>query len=394
MIGRRVELGALLALAFFLPLYEAPKNIAWLVYVLAWVANRARARDFGGRWGGWDSLLAAWIASGFVVAAFAGLHASEWHGALDLLRYASLVALLRRAGYSAGERGAVFHALVASLVIGLALGHWRLWTGQHEFLELNSVGHVNHTAIYIAIMLGACGAWLFTGGGIVAAAVEVLLLVSLTVSESRAGIAVALTMLLVLAAAWWPRSRRPLAAAAVLVIATVAVAWYGGAEFIQKHQANVRAHNVLSYRDGIWRAALVAWERYPVFGIGMDNFGLVKLARVKAWREEAGKTFDASRYAEFPHGHSLYLNTLAERGVVGSAALAAVLLAWLASLMRYRPRAAASDDEWMFWGPATAASIVTTGIGLVNTTLHHEHGILAALFLGLWLQRVQLRNSR
>src|SRR2546423_11950138 len=126
MIGRRIEIGALLALAFFLPLYEAPKNIAWLVYVIAWVANGARARDFGGRWGGWDWLVAAWIASGFVVAAFAGLHASEWPGAFDLLRYASLVALLRRAGYSAGERGAIFHALVASLVIGLALGHWRL----------------------------------------------------------------------------------------------------------------------------------------------------------------------------------------------------------------------------------------------------------------------------
>ena len=386
MIGRRVEIGALLALAFFLPLYEAPKNIAWLIYVIAWVANRARSRDFGGRWDGWDWLMAAWIASGFVVAAFAGLHANEWRGALDLVRYGLVLALLRRASYSSGERRAVFHVLVASLVVGLALGHWRLWMGQRELLELNSVGHVNHTAIYIAIMLGACAAWLFTGGGIVAAAVEVLLLVSLTVSESRAGVGVALAMLLILAAAWWPRSRKPLAAAAVLVVATVTVAWYSGAEFIQKHQANVRAHNVLSYRDGIWRAALVAWQRYPVFGIGMDNFGLVKLARVKAWREEAGRDFDASRYAEFPHGHSLYLNTLAERGIVGSAALAAALLAWLAALVRDRPRRAAPDEEWISWGAAAAAWIVTTAIGLVNTTLHHEHGLLAALLLGLWLQ--------
>ena len=67
MSGRRIEIGALLALAFFLPLYEAPKNIAWLVYVIAWVANRARARDFGGRWGAWDWLVAAWIASAGIV---------------------------------------------------------------------------------------------------------------------------------------------------------------------------------------------------------------------------------------------------------------------------------------------------------------------------------------
>jgi hypothetical protein len=30
---------------------------------------------------------------------------------------------------------------------------------------------------------------------------------------------------------------------------------------------------------------------------------------------------------------------------------------------------------------------VTIGVGLVNTTLHHEHGILAALLFGLWLSK-------
>jgi len=43
----------LLALAFFLPLWEAPKNLASLAFVLVWLANRIRARDFGGRWDVW-----------------------------------------------------------------------------------------------------------------------------------------------------------------------------------------------------------------------------------------------------------------------------------------------------------------------------------------------------
>ena len=386
-LGRRIELGALLALALFLPLYEAPKNIAWLVYVLAWVANRARSRDFGGRADVWDWLIGGWMASGFVVAAFAGLHGSEWRGAFDIVRYGAVLGLLRRAQYTTKEQRTLFHALVASLVIGLALGHWRLWHEQSEFLELNSVGHVNHTAIYLAIMLGACGAWLFTGGGIVAAAVELLIIVSIVVSESRAGIGVSLAMLLGLAAAWWPRSRRPLAAAAILVVGTVSVAWYGGAEFIQKHQANVQAHNTLSFRDGIWRAAMVAWERYPLFGIGMDNYKLVTAERLKQWRRAAGKEFDPARYVEFPHAHSLYINTLAERGVIGAAPVAAVLLLWLFYLVRYRPRREAPDDDWLWWGAAIAAWVVTAGVGLVNTTLHHENALLAAICLGVWLSR-------
>jgi O-antigen ligase len=388
-LGRRSELGALIALALCLPLYEAPKNIAWLVYVLAWLANRARMRDFGGRWGLWDSLIALWIASGFVVAAFAGLHGSEWRGAFDLVRYGGVLWLLKRSGYTSAEQRWLFHALIASVVIGLALAHWQLWSGRTESLELNSVGHVNHTAIYIAIMLGGCTAWLFAGGGAVAAALEALLLVSLVMSASRGGIAVALAMLLVLAVAWWPRSRRPLAAMAAIVAATLAVAWIGGAEVIRKHQADVQANNTLAYRDGIWRAALVAWERYPLCGIGIDNYKLVKQERLKAWRAEEGKDYDAQRYVEFPHAHSLYLNTLAERGIVGAVPLAAVLVAWLAFLLRCRPRREAADDDWLWWGAAAGAWMITTGVGLVNTTLHHEHGLLAALFLGVWLSRAK-----
>jgi len=391
--ARRIELGALLALAFFLPLYEAPKTIAWAVFVVAWVVNHMRARNFGGRWDAWDWLLGAWIASGFIAASCAGMHQGEWRGALDLVRYGVVLWLLKRSDYTAAEQRWLLQALVASVVIGLGVGQWRLWTGRSEYLILNSVGHVNHTAIYIAIMLGASTAWLFAGGGLVAAALEVLLLVSLIMSESRGGIAVALVMLLALAAAWWPRSRRPLVATAAIVAVTVSVAWIGGAEFIQKHQANVQAHNALAYRDAVWRAALVAWERYPVCGIGMDNYSLVNRERLQAWRAAAGQEFDAGRYAEFPHAHSLYLNTLAERGVVGSLPLAAVLATWLIFLLRYRPSREAAEEDWLWWGAAAGAWIITAGVGLVNTTLHHEHGILAAMFLGVWLSMRRRHGS-
>lgn len=392
-LGRRIEVGALLALAIFLPLYEAPKSIAWVAYVVAWLANRARRRDFGGPWDLWDTLIAAWIASGLVVAAFAGLDGSEWRGAVDLIRYGSVLWLLKRSDYTVDEQRWVFLSLVASLALGLALGHWRLWHELAQFLELNSVGHVNHTAIYCAIMLGACAAWMFSGGGALAAGMVVVLLISLIVSASRAGIGVALAMLLVLAVAWWPRSRPPLAVAVALIAVTMGFALVGQVEVIRKHQRNVEQQNVLAYRDGIWRAALVTWQRYPLFGIGMDNYGKVKLEDVQRWRTEAGKPFDASQYSEFPHAHSVYFNTLAERGLVGALAFAAVLAAWFVALLRYRPSPRAPDEEWLWWGSAAGAWMITTGVGLVNTTLHHEHGILATLFLGMWLCRRRAANS-
>ena len=42
---------------------------------------------------------------------------------------------------------------------------------------------------------------------------------------------------------------------------------------------------------------------------------------------------------------------------------------------------------------SAGAWIVTCGVGMVNTTLHHEHGLLAALLLGLWLSTLSPRRA-
>lgn len=396
-----VETGLLLALCIFLPLLEAPKNLAWLAYTGAWFVNRARARDFGGRWDLWDSLFAAWIASGFLAAAFAGLHGSEWRGAGDLLRYASIAWLVKRGGYSARELRWVLGALVFSVVVGLVFGYYQLLESKRRpDLQLHSVGHVNHTAIYLTIMLGLCAAWLFArwrawrpGRRASALAVTVLVLGSLVVTASRGALGVGLATLLVLGAAWWPRWRAPFVAS-VLAVSVVAAATVGfGAEVIRKQMDNTAAQNVLSFRDGIWRMGLAAWERFPWFGVGMDNYSLISHERVRAWRVEAGKDYDEARYVRFPHAHSLYVNTLAERGALGAAALGAVLLAWAVWLLRHRPRPADDDHAWLAWGGAASGWIVTIAAGTVNTTLHHEHGILAALLLGLWLSQLPARRA-
>jgi len=398
MAGHKLEITLLVALCFFLPLYEAPKSIAWVLYVAVWIFNRARARDFGGRWDLWDSLICIWIASGFVVAALAGLHDSEWRGALDLLRYGSVLWVVKRSRFAARELHWIFGALVASTVIGLLMGHARLWSGENQDLQLNSVGHVNHTAVYLTIMLGVCVSWLFTGWRAwppakrtAAAGVTLLVLVSVIFTASRGAVGVAFVMLLVLAAAWWRRWRAALPATAAVVALFAVVIFLGGAEVLRKQQANAEASNVLSYRGGIWRAALAAWQRYPWAGVGMDNYALITHDRLKAWRAEAGKDYDPRRYVPYAHAHSLYLNTLAERGLIGATALLAVLAAWLIFLLRYWPPPQAADDDWLLWGSAAAAFMVTAAAGLVNTTLHHEHGILAALLLGLWLSQLHKR---
>jgi O-antigen ligase len=399
-----VEIALLVALALFLPLVEGPKNLAWLGYVCVWLWNRARARDFGGAWDLWDTLIALWIASGYVVAAFAPFDHAQWKGADDLARYASVLWLVKRGGYSWPEVRWVLGALVASALAALALGWWKYWpqirAGSGQALQLKSVGHVNHSAIYLAIMLGLCVAWTFArwhawsvSRRTAALAVDAFLLVSLVVTASRGAVGAALLFCVVLAAAWWPRSRAPLAAALVGLALTGAAIVGMNAEVLRKQRALVAADDTLNVRDRIWRTGLAAWERYPWFGVGMSNYSLIRPEDVAAWRADAGRPFDAARYIRSAHGHSLYVNALAERGAVGAAVLFAVLAAWLVWLVRFRPRREAPDDEWLLWGGAASGWFVTVVAGLANTTLHHEHGILAVLLLGLWLCRLPHRAS-
>lgn len=395
------EAALLVALAFFLPLLEAPKNLAWLGYSAVWLWNRFRARDFGGRWDAWDTLIACWVASAYLVAAFAPASHQEWKGANDVLRYAGILWMVKRGGYGAVELRLVLGALVLSTLVSLIPGWWNHGTQIYAALQLKSVGHVNHSAIYLAIVLGVSCAWLFAhwpawnaarrAAGL---AVCVLMGGSLIAMASRGAFAAAVLLVLLLALAWWPRWRVPLYAGVAALVVALGLAVALDAELIAKHQRVSAQDDVLNARDRVWNMGFAAWERYPWFGVGISNYSTISLERVAEWRRLAGKPFDAKQYAGTNHAHSLYVNTLAERGLVGMLALAAVLLAWAAWLVRCRPRAQDSDLDWLLWGGALSAWTITVTVGLVNTTLHHEHGILATLLLGLWLTNLPRHPHR
>ncbi|MEA3192963.1 MAG: hypothetical protein QOD26_1296 [Betaproteobacteria bacterium] len=398
-MSRRLEIGTLLAICVFLPLYEAPKSIFLTLYLVVWLVNRVRGRDWGGRWDIWDSLIAAWLGSAALAAVFAGIRGGdEWRGLVDMVRIGGALWAVKRSRYEAREVRWILGALVASTVVGLAQAYLAILKGQGGGLQLNSVGHVNHTAIYIAIVLGVCVAWVLarwlkwsplarTGGFIVTLAV----FGSLIYTVSRGAIGMGIVVPLALAAAWRRRWRAALPATALVLAAIVAVGFVIRAEVLVKQEALTEARNILANRIAIWHAAVHAWQRYPLAGVGVDNFKLITEDKLREWRTQAGEPFDAGTYAFYRHGHSLYFNTLAERGLVGLVPAMAMLLALLVSLIRERPAAADDDAAWLAWGGAASAWIVTCGVGLVNTTFHHEHGILAALLFGLWLSRLPKR---
>ncbi len=390
---RPVEFGLLLALSFFLPLLEAPKSIFWLAYVLVWLWNSGRSGEWGGSWDRWDTLIVAWISSGYVVAAFAGLHHSEWSGANDLLRYGSLFWCVKRSNYSAPELAWLAGTLLASCAIGLGWGFWRYYVShERTYVELNSVGHVNHSAPYLAIcaslalsLLLACWhSWSATRR-LIMACVLLFLLAGVIIGASRAATGAMLAVPFLLGAAWWRRSRRVLTVLSLAAVIAVVAAVFGNIGIVEKQRTGYEAGDHLSHRGTIWKRALVGWTIYPWFGTGIDNYKLISDEQVKVKVEASGQSYQREDYVGANHAHSLYLNTLVERGLYGFAVFACVLIAWAASLWRRRPAVAGSDLEWALWGAALAAWAIVVLAGIFNTTLHHEIAILALLLLGSWL---------
>ena len=107
-----VETGLLLAFCIFLPLVEMPKNLAWLLYVVTWIVNRVRARNWGGRWVVSDSVVVVWIGSAYLAAAFAGLGGSAWAKTGDLATHTLLLWMVMRGSYTDREMRWILGALV------------------------------------------------------------------------------------------------------------------------------------------------------------------------------------------------------------------------------------------------------------------------------------------
>jgi len=388
---RRAELAFLVVIAVALPLFEAPKNIFWFLYMFAWIGHRAQAGSHGGPWRAWDTLIAVLLASAGLGALLAGMHGGEWIGARDVVRYGLILWAISRTDYDAREWRGLFIALLAGTVAASLDGALRINDRKDPELGLQSVGHPNHSAIYLTIMFGGAMSWLLaywkaipvreraawaTGSALVA--------VAIVATGSRVAVVVAAVYGLILGLWFARRSWKPLFAITAALGVAVGLIVVVQPWVLQKQLRNMGDDNVLAFRGLIWERALTAWREYPAFGVGMDNFSRIDSARYRAWTEAQGKPYSKERDYPAPHAHSVYLNALAERGVFGFAILLAFLSSWFYAQVRTHP-APRDDLAWALWGSSLGAWFTVVAIGLVNTTLHTEPALIAMIFLGGWL---------
>jgi putative inorganic carbon (HCO3(-)) transporter len=130
-------------------------------------------------------------------------------------------------------------------------------------------------------------------------------------------------------------------------------------------------------RTDIWRAAIDIWEQHPLFGAGAGSFP-TEYAEARI----PGKQYLPNRRIQPPpHAHNVFLQELAESGLVGLLALLAILILALRTAWLVRK----SPTRWLsLMGTASLASITAFLIhNQVDLTLIEGTGMYFWGLLGL-----------
>jgi O-antigen ligase len=375
-----------------LPSFEAPKHLFWALYFVAAILRLISNKSLK-HWGWPDFFFGIWLTSALASALGAGMAGHhEWKGLKDLFFYSMTAWLVYRSNYSLKQLTNLLLLAVIATIPPLLWGAWlHLGPAHKQYLELKSVGHVNHSAIYLTIVFGislsvAICKWskkniwsasLFIG-------ISALLFVGILVGESRAALGIAVlvsTLLVFLISTSKVIKWLGIGCIAISILTIIAV----NPVIVQKHKTNSSINNdALSGRHQVWNVSLEAAKWHPALGLGMDNWKFITPNAIKDSIEKRGEIYQANNYFFPNHSHNVYLTILVERGVIGIGVFIIILLAWGIQLLR-NYQASKMNHQLIIWGSSLSAYIVVIGIGTVNTTIHHEHGLLTALCLGIFL---------
>jgi O-antigen ligase len=140
--------------------------------------------------------------------------------------------------------------------------------------------------------------------------------------------------------------------------------------------------NTAAPRERLWNTAMYGLKKEPIFGIGFGNYSIIDPEQLSLWYP--GEDFtDNKQFFYSSHAHNRFLNSAVEGGVFGFAALMLLLVGLAVCLWRNRQFMLHKSDSSVFWVISANSMAIVLVIGLVNTTIHHEHGLLTMMLFGL-----------
>jgi O-antigen ligase len=396
-----LELTFLSLFLAFLPSLEAPKNIFLAGYLITALYRQSQLTS--PKWTIWDWVFLSLIASSFLSALFPFVSGGlEWRSFKGMLFYVIFGWALYRSDYNESEKNYLFILAILMTLPALILGLTEsLILNPTSALQLHSVGHVNHSAVYLCMITGAAASFLLVQLQMaqkryifIAIFFYIILNASVIIGQSRAafGIIFLLTYALILLSKLSIKIKTILLG--LLTIFLITIFFITPLPVIKKQIANQDNHIVLSYRDKVWQAAYEIAKFNPLLGIGGGNWKHIHIDQIKSAVESKGETFNAEDFAlQWGHPHNIYLSNLVDRGILGLITFLSFMFIWLITLLKSYKKFNQDSKAMLFIMGSFSAWISIFGIGLVNTTFHHENALLALFFLGLHLNYLRQKNQ-
>ena len=396
-----LELTFLSLFLAFLPSLEAPKNIFLAGYLITALYRQSQLPLI--KWTTWDWIFLSLIASSFLSALFPFVAGGfEWKGFRGMLLWIAFGWTLFRSDYNEKEKKYLF---IFAILMTLPPLIWGLTESlvlhTKKALQLHSVGHVNHSAIYLCMMAGAATSLLVSQlqsakkkYSFITSLLFIFLISSVIISQSRGAFGIVFLSVFAMFLLSRLTIKIKTISLTLLAIFFITITFITPAPIIEKQIANQNSHDVLSQRDKIWRTAIEIAMLHPLLGIGNGNWNSIKIDQIKSSIESRGEIFDAEKFTmAHPHAHNIYLANLVDRGVLGLIIFLSFMFTWLITLINSYKKFNRDSKAMLFVMGSFSAWTTIFGIGFVNTTFHHENALLALFFLGLHLNYLRQKNQ-
>jgi O-antigen ligase len=379
----------LAAMLIFLPGLEALKNIFAFLFVLSWILQSKKENNWGGKWRVIDSIFLLWLLADIIISVNAVItHQLPGGGVSDILRFVLIGWVMSRIRFSNIMSSKL--ALLALMGTLLTLVY-SYYSGSGELKELHSVGHINHTAIFLVIAYSISLSMLFFNfknrnltQSIFLLITSIILFLSTVDTDSRAAFGLLVIVTFINSIYFIFRLKK----------IYVSIGFFGamcciGLLFIQHPPESLKRilnEGVFvlenSERSRINNFSYYAFKANPLLGIGFGNYHLlanIKHEDVKNLIIEEKGAYDNSLFLAASHAHNVYLGYIVSGGIL---IFSIFLCFWFYIVWVIFKLMSSKENEWVVVC-SICIVMINLIIGLVNSTLHHEHAILSMFIFGI-----------
>lgn len=385
----------LLGLLVFLPGLEALKNIFAFLFVFFWVLHAKKSNDWGGKWQIIDSIFLVWILADITISINAVLtHQLSGSNFRDVLRFVLIGWVLSRSYFTEEKQ---YYLVIVSLIATMLTLGFGYYSANGVLKELHSVGHINHTAIFLVIAYSVSLSLLLFEFNNLNKYQKVILFLSTLVlfyatidTNSRATFGLIMIVTLINFIFLIIKSRNFLLFLLFFVIFCIV-----GASFIQNPPQALKRiiaeGHILqdARRDKIRNFSYYAFRTNPLLGNGFGNYSQIKIEDIKEAIIEDKGVFDSSLYINSSHAHNVYYSYL----VAGGLLLFSIFMwFWFYIVTIIIKLLSSTHNEWIVI-TGISVMLINLIIGWVNTTLHHEHAILSMVIFGLLISEYRKKSE-